>query len=62
MNSRGLRLGNHAEVREAIELALQNIYEGKMTISEGLDAAILRGNAILRRISITHGASHPGEI
>jgi len=43
VNSRGLRLGNHAEVREAIELALQNIYEGKMTISEGLDAVVRRG-------------------
>lgn len=62
VNSRGLRLGNYVEVREAIELELENIYEGKKTVEEGLDAAVRRGNAILREFSITHGAAHQGEI
>lgn len=62
VNSRGIRLGNYVEVREAIELELQNVYEGKKSVSDGLDAAVRRGNAILREFSITHGASHQGEI
>jgi len=62
VNSQGLRIRNHVEVREAIELDLQDIYEGKKTVSDGLGAAVRRGNAILREFSIPHGASHPGEI
>ena len=56
MNSRGPRPGNHVEVREAIEPELQNICDGKKTVKDGLDAAILR------EFSIPHGPSHPGEI
>jgi sn-glycerol 3-phosphate transport system substrate-binding protein len=61
-NSRGLRLGNYAQVRKAIELELENIYDGKKTVKDGLDAAVSRGNAILREFSVTHGAAHQGEI
>ena len=62
MNRQGLRIGNHVEVREAIELELQNICDRKKTVKDGLDAAVRKGNAILREFSIPHGASHPGEI
>ena len=61
-NSRGLRLGNYVQVREAIELELENIFSGKKTVKEGLDAAVVRGNAILRQFWVTHGAARQGEI
>ena len=60
--SRGLRLGNYVQVREAIELELENIYNSKKTVNEGLNAAVLRGNAILREFSVSHGAAPQGEI
>ena len=61
-NSRGLRLGNYVQVREAIELELENIFNGKKTVKEGLDTAVSRGNAILRQFGVTHGAAGQGEI
>ncbi len=60
--SRGLRLGNFVQVREAIELELENIFNGNKTVKEGLDAAVIRGNAILREFSVIHGAAPQGEI
>jgi sn-glycerol 3-phosphate transport system substrate-binding protein len=60
--SRGLRLGNYTQVRQAIEIELENILTGKKTAKEGLDAAVLRGNAILRQFGVTHGAAGQGEI
>jgi sn-glycerol 3-phosphate transport system substrate-binding protein len=61
-NSQGLRLGNFVQVREAIELELENILAGKKTVKEALDAAVARGNAILRQFGVTHGAAASGEI
>jgi sn-glycerol 3-phosphate transport system substrate-binding protein len=62
-NSQGLRLGNYVQVRMgAIELELENIFTGKKTVKEGLDAAVARGNAILRQFGVTHGAAGQGEI
>jgi len=62
-NSQGLRLGNYVQVRMgAIELELENIFTGKKTVQEGLDAAVARGNAILRQFGVTHGAAAQGEI
>jgi sn-glycerol 3-phosphate transport system substrate-binding protein len=62
-NSQGLRLGNYVQVRMgAIELELENIFTGKKTVKEGLDAAVARGNPILRQFGVTHGAAASGEI
>jgi sn-glycerol 3-phosphate transport system substrate-binding protein len=62
-NSQGLRLGNYVQVRMgAIELELENIFTGKKTVKDGLDAAVVRGNAILRQFGVTHGAAASGEI
>lgn len=61
-NSRGLRLGNYAQVREIIEIELENIFAGKKTVKEGLDAAVARGNAVLRRFGVTHAAAAQGEL
>jgi sn-glycerol 3-phosphate transport system substrate-binding protein len=60
--SRGLRLGNYTQVRQAIEMELESIFAGKKTVKEGLDAAVLRGNAILRQFGVSHGAAGQGEI
>ena len=61
-NSRGLRLGNFLQVREVIELELENICNGKKSVKDGLDAAVSRGNAILREFKVNHGAAPQGEI
>jgi len=53
-NSRGVRLGNLDQVREVIEGELETIFAGKKTVKEALDAAVLRGNAILREFAVTH--------
>jgi sn-glycerol 3-phosphate transport system substrate-binding protein len=61
-NSRGIRLGNYTQIREVTESEMENIFSGKKTVKEGLDAAVLRGNAILREFSVIHGAAPQGEI
>jgi sn-glycerol 3-phosphate transport system substrate-binding protein len=61
-NSRGIRLGNYTQIREVIDSELANIFSGKKTVKQGLDAAVIRGNAILREFSIINGASPQGEI
>jgi sn-glycerol 3-phosphate transport system substrate-binding protein len=61
-NSRGIRLGNYTQIRQVIESELENIFAGKKDVKEGLDSAVLRGNAILREFSIINGASPQGEI
>jgi sn-glycerol 3-phosphate transport system substrate-binding protein len=61
-NSHGLRLGNYLRVREVIELELENIFNGKKTVKQGLDAAVSRGNAILRQFGVSHGAAASGEL
>ncbi|MDB5654722.1 MAG: transporter glycerol-3-phosphate-binding protein, partial [Tardiphaga sp.] len=52
-NSRGLRLGNMVQLRdvwaEEIELALA----GKKTAKQALDAAVQRGNVMLRQFEKT---------
>ena len=61
-NSRGIRLGNFDKVVEVIQFELENIFAGKKTVKEGLDAAVSRGNAILRQYGVSHGAAGNGEI
>ena len=46
-NSLGHRLGNFVQIREAIESEMENIFAGKKTAKEGLEAAVAKGNAIL---------------
>lgn len=61
-NSRGLRLGNYVQVRQVIEFELQNIFDGSKSVRDGLDAAVARGNAILREFGVTHDEAPQGEI
>jgi hypothetical protein len=49
-------------IRDTIELELVNIFNGKKTVSEGLDAAVRRGNAILREFYVINCAAPQGEI
>jgi hypothetical protein len=38
------------------------VFEGRKTADEGLDAAVVRGNAILRAFRVMHGAAGQCEI
>ena len=48
-NSKGLRFGNFVQGRGVIEEELEAIFAGKKSAKEGLDAAVKRGNEILRQ-------------
>ena len=48
-NSKGLRLGNFAQVRDVIDEELEAVWAGKMAAKEALDAAVRRGNELLRQ-------------
>jgi sn-glycerol 3-phosphate transport system substrate-binding protein len=47
--SRGIRLGNFVQIRTIIDEEMENIWSGKKTPKEGLDAAVTRGNEQLER-------------
>lgn len=47
--SRGLRLGNYAQIRTVIDEELENVWSGKKTAKEALDSATQRGNELLAR-------------
>jgi sn-glycerol 3-phosphate transport system substrate-binding protein len=47
--SRGIRLGNFVQIRTIIDEELENIWSGKKTAAEGLEAAVKRGNEQLER-------------
>jgi sn-glycerol 3-phosphate transport system substrate-binding protein len=47
--SRGIRLGNFVQIRTIIDEEMENIWSGKKTAKEGLDAAVQRGNEQLER-------------
>ena len=53
-NSQGHRLGNFAQIREAIEGEMENVFAGKKTAKEGLDAAVAKGNDILKEFAAAH--------
>jgi len=48
-NSRGLRFGNFVQIRDIINEELEAIWAGKKTAKQGLDEAVKRGNALLRK-------------
>ncbi|WP_034490602.1 sn-glycerol-3-phosphate ABC transporter substrate-binding protein UgpB [Afifella pfennigii] len=47
-NSRGLRFGNFVQIRDVINEELEELWTGKKTAKEALDAAVARGNELLR--------------
>ena len=48
-NSRGLRFGNFVQVRDVINEELEAIWSGDKSATDALDAAVERGNALLRK-------------
>ena len=52
-NSKGLRFGNFVQVRGIIYEELEAIWAGEKTAQQGLDDAVERGNAQLRRFEKT---------
>ena len=52
-NSKGLRLGNMPQIRDAYEEELEAVLAGKKEPKAGLDAAVARGNDILARFAKT---------
>ncbi len=47
--SRGIRLGNFAQIRTIIDEELEMVWNGKKTAKEALDAAVKRGDELLVR-------------
>jgi sn-glycerol 3-phosphate transport system substrate-binding protein len=47
--TRGLRLGNMPQIRTVIDEELEQVWAGTKTPQQGLDAAVARGNDLLRR-------------
>ncbi len=47
-NSRGLRLGRLPEIRTILEEEMERALQGEQTAKAALDAAVLRGNKVLR--------------
>ncbi len=48
-NSKGLRLGNMAQIRDVVDEELEAVWSGKKDAKQALDAMVKRGNEILRR-------------
>jgi len=53
--SRGVRLGNFVQIRDIIDEELENVWSGKKTAQEGLDAAVARGNEQIAKFAKTAG-------
>jgi sn-glycerol 3-phosphate transport system substrate-binding protein len=47
--SRGIRLGNHVQIRTIIDEELEQVWAGKKSAKDALDAAVKRGNEQLER-------------
>ena len=52
--SRGIRLGNFAQIRTVIDEELENVWAGKKTAKEALDNAVRRGDDLLVRFQKTN--------
>ena len=53
-NSKGLRFGNFVQIRDIINEEMEAIWAGKKTAQAGLDAAVSRGNELLRKFEKEH--------
>jgi sn-glycerol 3-phosphate transport system substrate-binding protein len=47
-NSKGLRLGSFVQIRAIIDEEIENALQGKKSAKDALDAAVARGNELLR--------------
>ncbi len=53
--SRGLRYGNFVQIRDIINEELEAVWSGQKTAKEAMDAAVERGNELLRRFERSAG-------
>ena len=53
-NSKGLRLGNFAQIRDVIEDEIEAVLAGKKTAKAALDDAVQRSNELLRQFERTN--------
>ncbi len=51
--SRGVRLGNHPQIRTIVDEELESVWAGKKSAREALDTAVARGNEQLERFQKT---------
>jgi len=51
--SRGVRLGNFVQIRDIIDEELENVWSGKKTAKEALDAAVARGDDQIAKFART---------
>jgi sn-glycerol 3-phosphate transport system substrate-binding protein len=54
-NSRGIRFGNFVQIRDVINEEFEALWAGDKTAKEALDAAVERGNALLRKFERAAG-------
>ncbi len=54
-NSKGLRFGNFVQIRDVINEELEAVWSGEKSAQDALDAAVERGNELLRRFERTAG-------
>ena len=52
--SRGIRLGGFVQIRKEMGDALQDIFANKVSVDDGLNAAVERSNTVLRRFEATY--------
>lgn len=52
--TRGIRLGGFLQIRNEVSNSLQAIFADKVPVQQGLDDAVARGNAVLRRFEATY--------
>jgi len=53
--SKGLRFGNFVQIRDIINEELEAVWAGDKDAKTALDAAVERGNALLRRFEEANG-------
>jgi sn-glycerol 3-phosphate transport system substrate-binding protein len=56
-NSKGLRLGNMPEIRNIMQEELEKALQGQQNAQQALDAAVERGNVVLRNFERTNKSS-----
>jgi len=52
--TRGIRLGNHPQLREIVRDELEKIFAGQVSVDEGLASAVRRGNEVLARFEAVY--------
>ena len=55
-NSRGIRLGNFPQIRDAIDEELEGVWSGKQDAKTALDKAVQRGNELIDKFAKTNKA------